>query len=126
MNITDIIYKGKTVKEIINNVEDFFDVVEEDCINPYNFEVGEHKYNLFIGYDRFTVNEDGTICNSDKDEKQYYIEIYENFFEENGFEPASEEPVFIIWLLDFDKEDRTGIVKTVSEIINKIKEGEEI
>lgn len=122
MNIIDIPYKGKTIKEIINNVEDFFDVVEEDCINPYNFEVGEHKYNLFIGYDRFTVNEDGTICNSDKDEKQYYIEIYENFFEENGFEPASEEPVFIIWFSDFGKENREEIIQSILEVIEEIKQ----
>lgn len=121
MNITDIIYKGKTVKEIINNVEDFFNVIEEDCINPYNFEVGEHKYNLFIGYDKFTVNEDGTICNSDEDEKQYYVEIYENFFEENGFEPASEEPVFIAWFSDFDKENREEIIQSILEVIEEIK-----
>lgn len=120
MNISNIFYKGKTIKEIINSVEDFFDAIEEDCINPYNFEVGNHKYNLFIGYDRFTINEDGTVCNSNKDEKQYYVEIYENFFEENSFEPSSDEPIFIVWVSDFDKEDRAEIVRTVSDAINKI------
>lgn len=120
MDIQNIRYNNRTIKEIVNNIEEFFNTVKEDCINPYNFEIGNHLYNLLIGYDMFTITPEGDICNSSKDTRQYYIELYENFFEEEGFEPGSDGSLETIWLNDFDKSERTEALNSINNYILKL------
>lgn len=100
-NPVTTIYRNNALQDILN--------VEKIELQDGDYEIilsqrlnGE-RLDLMIGFDRFTENEDGTICNSENDTNHYYLEIWQNWEEEE-----SDEPIVCYWLSD-DPNEREEI-----------------
>ena len=81
---------------IVRNIENF-NFLDGDCETVLRQSSIDHHIDLMIGFDRFTENEDGTICNSENDTNHYYIELWDSEDEE--------EPLEICWLSE-DPDER--------------------
>lgn len=97
-NIVNSFFAGYRPEEIILNVEKFFEehpgLDSEVILIKYG---NGKKVELFVGYDLDEYNEDA--------EREYYIEAWSNFGEDEAFELGSDEPISTYHLSD-DKEER--------------------
>ena len=96
MNSKDLRWK---MEEFIHNTYNHLD--QDDYRVVADMVVDGRKYELMIGYDVFTENEDGTICNSDEDIQHYYVEIWNNFSDDIRFEIGDGAPLYCDW---YDKD----------------------
>lgn len=82
------------ITDIVRNIEEFH-FGDDDCTTLLSQRMNNKQIDLLIGYDIYTENEDGTICNSEKDTKHYYLEIWEDFNEGDA-----DAPIEVYWLSD--------------------------
>lgn len=89
----------ENLTNIVRNIENFDFHNGDDCEIIMQQRLHGKKIDLIIGFDYFTENEDGTICNSEKDTKHYYLEIWEDFNEGDA-----DAPIEVYWLSDNEAE----------------------
>ena len=97
-NISNTFFAGYKPEDIVLNIEKFFeehpDLDSEVILIKYG---NGKKVELFVGYDLDEHDEDA--------EKEYYIEAWNNFGEDEAFELGSDEPIST-YHLSGDKEER--------------------
>lgn len=89
-------------EELLYDIEHWFDEHKSDCkivLEAFNLE---HKAELMFGFDVFTIKEDGTVDNTENDTKHYYIEVWNNFNDEEGYRLGDGSPVATFWLDELD------------------------
>lgn len=115
--------KIKNLKEeLIYDIEHWFDENKSDCkivLEAFNIE---HKAELVFGFDVFTVKEDGTVDNTENDTKHYYIEVWNNFNDEEGYRLGDGSPAATFWLDELDMPIEDILLKALA-IMGDICEG---
>lgn len=89
-------------EELLYDIEHWFDEHKSDCkivLEAFNLE---HKAELMFGFDVFTIKEDGTVDNTENDTKHYYIEVWNNFNDEEGYRLGDGSPAATFWLDELD------------------------
>ena len=109
-------------EELLYDIEHWFDEHKSDCkivLEAFNLE---HKAELMFGFDVFTVKEDGTVDNTENDTKHYYIEVWNNFNDEEGYRLGDGSPAATFWLDELDMPIEDILIKALA-IMGDICEG---
>ena len=101
-NIVNSVFAGYKPEDIVLNVEKFFeehpDLDSEVILIKYG---NGKKVELFVGYD---------LDEYDKyAEKEYYIEAWNNFGDDKGFELGGDEPIVTYYLSNYNEGERLSI-----------------
>ena len=87
--INNVFPVTSNIENMLLNIEQYFDDRQDIDSEVVLIKYGKkHKVELMFGYDVFTRKEDGTVCNSENDTKHYYIEVWNNFYDEEGYHLA--------------------------------------
>lgn len=115
-NIINSIMSGYKPEDIVLNVEKFFD--EHSDLNSEHIftKYGNgRKVELYIGYDLDEHDEDA--------EREYYIEIWNNFGDDKDFELGGDEPIATYYLSNYGEEERLSIFYAIlDDMVNFILE----
>lgn len=109
-------------EELLYDIEHWFDEHKSDCkivLEAFNLE---HKAELMFGFDVFTIKEDGTVDNTENDTKHYYIEVWNNFNDEEGYRLGDGSPAATFWLDELDMPIEDILIKALA-IMGDICEG---
>lgn len=101
-------------EELLYDIEHWFDEHKSDCkivLEAFNLE---HKAELMFGFDVFTIKEDGTVDNTENDTKHYYIEVWNNFNDEEGYRLGDGSPAATFWLDELDMPIEDILLKALS------------
>ena len=111
----------ENIEEMLNNIENYF--VGEGDYEPVLTKYGNgHKVDLMYGYDVYTYNDDGTICNSENDKKHFYVEVWDNFEDEAPYHRGDGSPV-ATWWLEEDGRPRSVILQEALDVMHDVIEG---
>ena len=88
--------------KVIDLEKDFSKKAGTDCSIILEMYGIKHKAELMFGFDVFTIKEDGTVDNTENDTKHYYIEVWNNFNDEEGYRLGDGSPVATFWLEELD------------------------
>lgn len=98
-NIVNSFFAGYKPEDIVLNVEKFFDEhpdLDSEIILKRYFN--KHVIEIFVGYE---TNEDGN--------KEYYVEAWDNFADDEAFAPGKDEPISTYYLTNWGERERIDI-----------------
>lgn len=101
-NIVNSLFAGYKPEDIVLNIEKFFeehpDLDSEVILIKYG---NGRKVGLYVGYDLDEYDEDA--------EREYYIEAWSNFGNDEEFELGSDEPIVTYYLSNYNEGERLSI-----------------
>lgn len=122
--INNVFPVTSNIEDMLLNIEQYFDDRRDIDSEVVLIKYGKkHKVELMFGYDVFTRKEDGTVCNSENDAKHYYIEVWNNFYDEEGYHLNDGAPVETFWLDEIDK-PVAEILQDAFDVMRDVIEGE--
>ena len=111
-NIVNSVFAGYKPEDIVLNVEKFFedhpDLDSEVILIKYG---NGKKVELFVGYNLDEHDENA--------EKEYYIEAWNNFGDDKGFELGGDEPIVTYYLSNYDERERLSIFYAILDDMTK-------
>ena len=121
MKVCNTFPVSENIEDVLNRIETYF--VGEGDYEPVLTKYGNHhKVDLVYGYDEFTYNDDGTVTNSENDKKHFYVEVWDNFEDEEPYHRGDGSPIAIFWLEE-DGRPRGVILQEALDIMHDIIEG---
>lgn len=102
MKVITLLNSEGTPEEILKNPKEFFKYHCSDCTTLVTKNTKDTSATIMFGYDMYTENEDGSVCNSSNDKPHYYIEVWENWDEDDEGEETPDAPYETYWIEDID------------------------
>ena len=122
--INNVFPVTSNIEDMLLNIEQYFDDRQDIDSEVVLIKYGKkHKVELMFGYDVFTFNEDGTVCNSKNDKRHFYIEVWNNFGCEEGYYLGNDAPAETFWLGEINK-PVAEILQDAFDVMRDIIEGE--
>ena len=120
MKVITILNTEGTPEEILKNPKDFFKYHCSDCTVLVTKKTKDGSATIMFGYDLYTKNEDGIICNSPNDIPHYYIEVWKDWDEDNEGDESPDAPYETYWIEDID--DFQNVLETYYDALDKAYE----
>lgn len=111
----------KDLKEKIVALEkDFNENEGVDCSVILEIYGIGHKAELMFGYDVFTLKEDGTVDNTENDTRHFYIEVWNNFEDEEPYHKGDGSPAATFWLEELDMPIEDILLKALPIMVDVV------
>ena len=120
MKVITLLNSEGTPEEILKYPNEFFKYHCSDCTTLVTKSTKDNSATIMFGYDMYTENEDGTICNSPNDTPHYYIEVWKDWDEDDEEEETPDAPYETYWIEDID--DFQNVLETYYDALDKAYE----